>query len=139
MTSHQPSDSWRFQDTRSKPWGNFPQQIRPSLDPEYILPGTNIGNIHGQNGTGPGARAIHSFKRPVRRPGNGLGMLVNSTRLFFPLDSSNTPLKDSLDQIPFRSTPIATHEHRQRLNTQSSTLRFPGALSEYGRPPLRGA
>jgi len=138
ITSHPSSDSRHFQDTLSKSSGNFPQQIRPSLDPEYTLLGTKIGNIHGQNGAGPGARAIYSFQRPVRRPDHGQGMLFNGRRLFFPFDSSNTPLKRSLDQIPFPSTPIASHEHRQRLNIQSSVIRFPGALSEYGRPPLRG-
>ena len=61
MTSYPPSDSRHFQDNLSKSSGNSPQQIRPSLDPEYILPGTKIGSIHGQNGTGAGARAIHSF------------------------------------------------------------------------------
>jgi len=82
MTSHPPSDSRHFQDTLSNSSGNFSQQIRPSLDPEYILPGTKIGNIHGQNGAGPGARAIHSFQRPVRRPDNQ-GMLFSGRRLFF--------------------------------------------------------
>jgi len=65
-------------------------------------------------------------------------MLFNVRHLFFPFDSSNTPLKHSLVQIPFPSTPIASHEHRQRLNIQTSSIRFPGVLSEYCRPCLRG-
>ncbi|PUU73394.1 hypothetical protein B9Z19DRAFT_1004554 [Tuber borchii] len=120
ITSHLPSDSRHFQDSLSKSPGNFPQQIRPNLDPEYTLPGAKIGNIHGQNGAGPGGRAVQSFQRPARRPDNGGGMLFNA------------------DQIPFPCTPIASHEHRQRLNIQSSAIRYPGALGEYGRPPLRG-
>ena len=138
MPSHLPSDSRHFQDSLSKSPGNFPQQIRPSLDPEYILTGAKIGNIHGQNGAGPGGRAVQSFQRPVRRPDNGGGMLFNGRHLLFPFDSPNISLKHSADQIPFPCTPIASHEHRQRLNIQSSTIRYPGALGEYGRPPLRG-
>jgi len=64
-------------------------------------------------------------------------MLVNGRRLFFPFESSNTALKHLLDQIPFPSTPLTAHEHRQRFNIQSSAIRFPGTLSEYGIPPLR--
>jgi len=138
MTPHPPSDSRHFQDSLSKSLGNFPQQTRPSMGPEYILTGAKIGNIHGQNGAGPGSRAIQSFQRPIQRPDNGEGMLFNGRRWFFPFDSSNSSLKNSVDQIPFPCTPIASHEHRQRLNIHSSAARFPGALSEYGRPPLRG-
>jgi len=65
------------------------------------------------------------------------GTLLSGTRWFFPSDSSNTPLKYSLDQIPNSSTPMVTHEYRQHLNIQSSALPFSGALNEYGRPPLR--
>jgi len=122
MTSHPPSDSWHFQDTLNQSLENCPQQIRPSLNHEYILPGTKIGNIHAQNRAGPGTRAIHSFQRPLRRPDNGQIMLFNGRRLLFPFYSSNTPLKHSLDQIPFPSTPIATPEHRQYLNIQSSGI-----------------
>jgi len=55
----------------------------------------------------------------------------------FHLIPLNTHLKHSLDQVPFPSTPIASHKHRQRLNIYSLAIRFRGALSEYGRPPLR--
>ncbi|KAG0639185.1 hypothetical protein HOY80DRAFT_964424 [Tuber brumale] len=119
MTSHQPSDSRYFQDSLSNSAGNFPQQIQPSLEPEYTLTGAKIGSIHAQGGIGPGGRAGQSLQRPGRRPDDVGGMYLN-------------------DQPPFSSTPIAGHEHRQRLNIQSSAIRFPGIQSEYGRPPLRG-
>ncbi|PUU73384.1 hypothetical protein B9Z19DRAFT_1057872 [Tuber borchii] len=122
MTSHLPSDSRHSQDSISKYAGNFPQQIRPSLDPEYILTGAKIGNIHGQNGAGPGGRAVQSFQRPVRRPGNGGGMLFKGRNLLFLFDSPNISLKHSADRIPFPCTPIASHEHCQRLNIQSSAM-----------------
>ena len=93
MTSHLPFDCRHFQDSRSTSLGTFPQQIRPSLDPEYTLSSAKIRDIHGQNGAGPGARVIHSFQQPVRGPDNGEGVLFNGRRLFIPFDSSNTPLK----------------------------------------------
>ena len=93
MTSHAPSDSRHFADTLNKPSGNFHQQIRARQDPEYILPGAKIGNIHGQHRAGPSARAIHSFQRLVMRPHNSQGMLVNGSHLFLPFDSPNSPLK----------------------------------------------
>jgi len=138
MTSHLPSDSRHFQDTLCESSGNFPQPIWSGLDPEYILPGRRIGNIHHQNRAGRGGRAIHSFQRPVRRPDNGPGRLINSRYLFFRFDSSNTLLKHSLRQIPFTSTPNPTHRHRQHLNIQSTAIQFTGALSEYRKPTLRG-
>ena len=82
-TSHPPSDSQHFQGTLSKSSGNFPQQIRPSPDPEYIILGTRIGNIHCLNRAHHGRRAIHSFQLPVWRPDKSLGMHVNSRCLFF--------------------------------------------------------
>jgi len=112
MTSHPPYNSRHCLDTLRKSLGNFPQQIRASPDHQYIPPGTNIGNSHRQNEAGSGARAIYSFQRPVRRPDNGQGMLVNGRRLLFPFDSSITHLKYSLDLIPFPSTPISDgHDH----------------------------
>ncbi|CAZ80628.1 unnamed protein product [Tuber melanosporum] len=119
MTSHQPSDSRYFQDSLNKSAGNFSQQIQPSLEPEYTLTGAKIRNTHAQGGIGPGGRAGQSLQRPGRRPDDVGGMFLN-------------------DQTPFSSTPITGHEHRQRLDIQSSAIRFPGAQSEYGRPPLRG-
>jgi len=128
MTFHPPFDCRHFQDSRSTSLGTFPQQIRPSLDPEYTLSSAKIGDIRGQNGVGPGARVIHSFQRPVRRPDNGEGVLFNGRRLLFPHHSSITPLKPSLDRIPFPSTPIASHEHCQVLKIQFSAIVFPCAL-----------
>ncbi|PWW71680.1 hypothetical protein C7212DRAFT_367151 [Tuber magnatum] len=119
MPSHQPSDAMHFQDSLSKPAGTFPQHTRPSLEPEYTPAGAKMGSIHGQNGPGPGGRTGQSLQRLGRRPDNGGGMFFN-------------------EQTPFWSTPIAGHEHRQRLNIQSSAIRFPGLQNEYGRPPLRG-
>ncbi|CUS12156.1 unnamed protein product [Tuber aestivum] len=119
MTPHQPSDARHFQDSLGKSAGNYLHQIRPSLEPEYTITGAKIGSVHAQNAAGPGGRTSQSLQRPGRRPDNSGGMFFN-------------------DQIPFPSTPIASHEHRQRLNIQSTAIRFPGIQNEYGRPPLRG-
>jgi len=103
MTSHPPSDSQHFQGTLSKSSGNFPQQIRSSPDPEYIIPGTRIGNIHCLNRAHHGRRAIYSFQRPVWRPDNWVCMLTvdvcsfNLIPLTFPLN---------LHYVRFHSRPL---------------------------------
>jgi len=104
-----PSDSRHFPDSLSKSSGNFPQQIPPIPDPEYILTGGKIGNIHGENRAGLGARTIQSFQRSVLMPDNSGCVFFNGRRLFILSDSSNTSLKNSVG--PLLSLPTGTANH----------------------------